>query len=418
MKRKLVACEIGPNYQLEDGVIALKLLVLLPIYHIFKKQIHQDKIIKNIFSDSSYIQFVDSGRTAMTLLLRSLSLDKESEVIIQGFSCVVVPNSVLQSNLVPILCDINETDYNLDLVDAEKKITNKTRVLIVQYSFGIIPKMNKVVEFCKKYNLILIEDCAHIFSHPILINGKEKQVGSLGYGSVLSFGRDKVVSSTIGGAVILNDSSKLYKTRLHEEYQNLPKISILREYQSLIYCILCVFLIRPFYHYGLGKLALFIFRKLHFIGGIYSIKEKKVTSEIVNHSKYSATLSILLQNQLKKISIYKAHRDNISKIYANELDLPVTNYNYLRFPVCVPSSAYSNIKSILRQNHILVGTWYNSIFIPADADLSKLSYNLGDLPICEKLVSNRVLNLPTNIHVTEKDAKKIASIIKPFLISK
>lgn len=418
MKHKLISCEIGPNYQLDDGLLALKLLILLPVYHILEKNIYYDNTLQNIFSKSSYIQFVDSGRTAMTLLLKSLCLDEGSEVIIQGFSCVVVPNSILQSNLIPILCDIDETNYNLDLIDAEKKITNKTRVLIVQYSFGIIPKMDSVVEFCRKYNLILIEDCAHIFNHTILIGGVEKQIGSIGYGSVLSFGRDKVISSTVGGAVILNDSSKTYKTKLYDEYQKLPKIGVLKEYQSLVYCILSVFVIRPFYHYGLGKLTLFIARKLHFIGEIYSIEEKKVTSIAIGRSKYSTILFILLQNQLNKINTYRNHRNNISKIYTSELGLSETNHNYLRFPIRVPKNKYSDIKRLLRQNYILVGTWYNSLFIPAEADLLRFGYCLGDLPICEELISDRVLNLPTNIHVTEEDAKKIANIIRPFLASK
>jgi perosamine synthetase len=417
VKKKLIACEIGPNYQIDDGLIAFKLFILLPVFYLLKN------INKNSFDSTSayfnrgaYFRYVDSGRTGLTLLLKSLDLEHGSEVLLQGFSCVVVPNSVLQANLVPVLCDINEFNYNIDLDLLESKVTKKTRVLIVQYAFGVVPDMEKVIDFCKKHNIFLIEDCAHVFNQKINIHGELKEVGSIGYGSALSFGRDKVISSTVGGAVVLNHQEQKYKNNLQIEYDKLPSMKQYKVYQSLLYCILTVFLIRPFYHYGVGKVVLFLSRKIHLIGDIYSTEEKKGTSYTNESSKYSDLLEILLKNQLKKLKKYQSHRQKLSKIYISELGLPSNSYNYLRFPLTVPKNNYNNIKKTLRTQHVLIGTWYNSLFIPAEAELDKFNYHLGDLPVCEKLINNRVLNLPTNINTSEDDAMKIAETIKPFLV--
>jgi perosamine synthetase len=419
VKKKLIACEIGPNYQLDDGLLAIKSLILLPWIKFVENDINlHSRLLPYFENNSPNMRLVDSGRTGLTILLKSLDLEPESEVLIQGFSCVVVPNSVLQAGLVPVLCDIDENNFNLDLTFAKAKITSKTRVLIIQYTFGIIPDMDKVLDFCTKCNIILIEDCAHIFNQKIKLQNQIREVGSLGYGSVLSFGRDKVISSTVGGAVVLNDKSPQYKANLDLEYNKLSNMSTWKECQSLFYCILSVFFIRPYYHYGLGKLVLFVSRKIHLIGEIYSLDEKKGTSTINNSSKYSNVLANILENQLKKIAKYQLHRQKISDIYTKELNLDTNNGNCLRFPISVPETHYLDIKKSLRKEYILVGTWYNSLFIPAEAELAKFNYHLGDLPICEKLATNKVLNLPTNIQTTELDAKQITDIIRPFLVSK
>jgi perosamine synthetase len=417
VKKKLIACEIGPNYQLDDGFLALKLIISLPLFYLLKNNNQTNKKLNLYFDQYSNLKFVDSGRTGLTLLLKSLDLECDSEVLIQGFSCVVVPNSVLQAGLVPVLCDIDEYTYNIDLSFAKSKITDKTRVLIFQYTFGIIPDMDKVLEFCKNNNIILIEDCAHIFRRKITIKGEIREIGTLGYGSVLSFGRDKVISSTVGGAIILNSLVPKHISRVQDEYIKLSNMRVWFVYQSLLYCILSVFIIRPFYHYGFGKIALFLARKIHLIGDIYSLEEKKGTSQVNNSSKYSDVLAILLENQLKKLDNFQIHRRKIADIYTHELELLNNTINYLRFPISVPNEYYTLIKKKLRQEYILIGTWYNSLFIPAEAELDKFNYHKGDLPICEKIANNRILNLPTNVNVSEADAKKITKIIKSFLVS-
>jgi perosamine synthetase len=411
VKNKLIACEVGPNYQIDDALIALMVIFLIPFFLFSKpKKIN----LPGVKNDNYYM--VDSGRTGLTLLLKSLGLDEGSEVLIQAFSCVVVPNSVRQSGLVPVLCDIDNSTYNLNLKSAEKKLSSKTRVFIIQYPFGIVPNMENVIDFCKTRNLILIEDCAHVFNQKVTVFGEQKYIGSLGYGAIFSFGRDKVISSTVGGAVVLNDGDESQKNRLEASCDNLPNMSIITVYQALLYCILTTFLIRPFYFSGFGKVVLFLARKVHIIGEIYTLDEKKGTQKSYNQSKYSPILTPLLSNQISKLNKFQSHRNSIARIYNDVLNLK-SNHNFLRYPVQVDEAEFFKIKKDMRSIGVLAGTWYNSLFIPSDVNLESLNYTFGSLPVCEHLIQNKVLNLPTNINTTEEKAKEIAQVVKRFLAS-
>jgi perosamine synthetase len=405
--KSLVACEIGPNYSYQQGIKAIGQMFQLPFTY---NQNHTTKL-SSYFSQSRY--FVDSGRTALYLLLKSLDLPKKSEVLIQGFSCVVVPNSVWQAGLNPVLVDINQENYNISIQDCNKKLTEKTRVLIIQYPFGFVPDLDEVVNFCHKHDIILIEDCAHSFGASGLLKNKNVQVGTIGYGAIFSFGRDKVISSTVGGVAVLNTPTVKNKKIMEMEYHKLNQMNFQKQLQSLIYISLSSLIIRPFYHFGIGKLVLVIAKKLNIIGNIYNPLEKKGTSKILSTSTFPLSLGKMLTNQIEGFEATKRHRKTIAKIYCKALGIEFhENYSHVRFPfVCQSTKEYEEILIESKKQGVILGRWYNSVFIPQDVDLTKFDYQLGDLPVCEELINKKILNLPTNIHVTKNQAKNLIQIL-------
>ena len=106
------------------------------------------------------VAFFNSGRSALLAILESFGIGAGDEVIVQAFTCVAVPNSVIWAGAKPVYVDIDES-YNTDPIDAEKKITKKTKALIVQNSFGIPAQIEKLLLLAKKYKFLVIEDCAH-----------------------------------------------------------------------------------------------------------------------------------------------------------------------------------------------------------------------------------------------------------------
>src|SRR5581483_4013141 len=112
----------------------------------------------------------------------------------QAFTCVAVPNSVLWTGAKAIYADIDETG-NLDPKDLEKKITKKTKAVIIQHTFGIAANMDAIQKVLKGKKIILIEDCAHALG----ASYKGKKLGTFGEFAFFSFGRDKVISSVFGG---------------------------------------------------------------------------------------------------------------------------------------------------------------------------------------------------------------------------
>jgi perosamine synthetase len=435
--KKLISPEVGANYRLKDGFLAI--LSLFNIFGIGQKEDLEfcqnwflkhfetrfNSILNSFWSNSKPIEsnaknflFTDGGRTSLYLLLKSLGLPAKSEVLIQGFSCVVLPNAIWQSGLKPILCDIEDKSFNINPETLEQKINSKTRVLILQYSFGLIPpNLDKILEICKKYNLVLIEDVAHSLGAKIIIQNQDFWVGSLGHAAIFSFGRDKIVSSTIGGTGVINFAPNFapnWNLNYKREYEKLPKMSFVKVLQSLSYPILTTFLIRPFYHQIFGKVILVIAKKLKLLANVYTQEETFGTDKLQQNSKYSQKLATLLKNQLKNISQLNAHRLHLAHFYSENLGLKFNpNAVYLRFPlVLANSSVYKHFKGKLRQEGVLIGTWYNSLFMQPNLDLLKFGIHKNDLPIAENLSENRVINLPTNIHVTQKDAQKIINILK------
>lgn len=421
-KFKLISCEVGPNYRLDDAIKAK--LSLLNVFGIGQKSAMKwcASWFRNYLSLSTQdkLLFTDNGRTSLYLILKSLNFDPQSEVLIQTFSCAVLPNSVWQAGLTPILCDIDENNYNFDLKKLQSKINSKTKAIVVQYTYGVVPDMQKIVDFCQKNKLILIEDCAHSLGAFASINGQQVKVGSIGQAAFFSFGRDKIVSTTIGGAGLFN-SKNLVETssdfkKLNKDFQNnydrLPKLKLGRVLQALVYPILTTVFIRPFYHIGLGKLVLLLSRKFKLIGEIYTPKEKLGTNSLETNSKYSLGLAPLLKHQLEKFEKLNLHRRELAQIYAGGLGLYYNENNvYMRFPIDLKDAeSHRKIYKKLRSLGILPGTWYKSFFQP-NIELAKFSAKPEDFPVTALLCDNRVLNLPTNINVSKEQAEMLVELI-------
>src|SRR3989344_1673659 len=159
----------------------------------------------------------NSGRSAFLAILESLGLEKGSEVLLQAFTCNAVPNPVMWAGLQPVYVDCNESDFNIDVEDLERKITSKSRVVVVQHTFGLPADMSKVMEICQKHNLILIEDCAHALGAKY----KGKEVGTFGKAAFFSFSRDKVISCVYGGMAVTNDPDTAERIRqYHDKISN------------------------------------------------------------------------------------------------------------------------------------------------------------------------------------------------------
>ena len=128
-------------------------------------------------------------------------------------------------------------------------------------------------------------------------------------------------------------------------------------------------------------------------------------------------LAELALNQFKKLEMFNEHRREIADFYFNELkntsfELPLkapdVKQTFLRFTIKHPK-AHQIIKSAWQRN-LLIGDWYTSPIAPHDTRLEKVEYTFGSCPKAEKL-SKVILNLPTHINISKKEAKRIIDFI-------
>ncbi|MEI7425017.1 MAG: DegT/DnrJ/EryC1/StrS family aminotransferase, partial [Candidatus Staskawiczbacteria bacterium] len=195
-----ISISLSPNVEKDDLRLALNLIIRPWLWK-------RGKAIKELESEFKkylgvkYAFSFNSGRSSFFAILKSLNLQDNDEVLLQAFTCNAVPNPILWVKLKPVYVDCNMDDFNIDPVDLESKITTKTRVVVVQHTFGLPANMDVIRGICGAYNLILIEDCAHSLGAEF--NGLK--VGSHSKASFFSFSRDKIISSIYGGMATTND---------------------------------------------------------------------------------------------------------------------------------------------------------------------------------------------------------------------
>lgn len=141
-----------------------------------------------------------SGTSALHLALIALSISKNDEIILPSYTCIAVAFPVLYQHAKPILVDITD-DYNISVEDIKKKITNKTKAIIVPHMFGCPADLNGIKELCEERDIYLVEDCAQ--SIGAIYRGKK--VGTFGDISIFSFYATKMMTTIQGGMVCTNN---------------------------------------------------------------------------------------------------------------------------------------------------------------------------------------------------------------------
>ena len=353
----------------------------------------------------------NSGRSAFLAILDSLGLEKGSEVLLQAFTCNAVPNPVLWNGLTPVYVDCNKEDFNIDVQDLERKMTPKSKVVLVQHTFGLPADMDRIMEICQKHNVILIEDCAHALGATY----KGKEVGTFGKAAFFSFSRDKVISCVYGGMAVTNDPDTAERIRQYHDKTSYPSSYWI--WQQLVHPVAMNWKILP--TYGLfGKYLLVLFQKLHVLSKAVAAKEKWGEKPDYFPKCMPNALALLALSQLEKLDRFNSHRKELAIQYHSDLrdtsfllpeQFAERENIFLRFTVR-HANAHNIIKKAWEQN-ILLGDWYTSVLVPEGTDMVAMQYQKGSCPNAERLAKT-TLNLPTHINIREWQYNKVIDFLR------
>jgi len=144
---------------------------------------------------------VTNGSSALDLAINALDIKPGDEVIMPTFTIISCAASIVRAGAKPVLVDSDSTTWNMDVSKIEKKITDKTKAIMVVHIFGLPVDMDPVLYLVKKYNLKLIEDAAQAIG----LKYKGKPCGSFGDISTFSFYPNKHITTGEGGMVLMND---------------------------------------------------------------------------------------------------------------------------------------------------------------------------------------------------------------------
>ena len=173
-----------------------------------------------------------SGTSALHLALIALGISKNEEVIIPSYTCIAVALPVLYQQAKPILADVSD-DYNISVEDVKKKITNKTKAVIVPHMFGYPADLEEIKELCEKNDIYLVEDCAQ----SIGATHHGKKVGTIGDISMFSFYATKMMTTIQGGMVCTNnlDWIQVIKDlRYHDQCRSLEDTDVRIKYSYMM----------------------------------------------------------------------------------------------------------------------------------------------------------------------------------------
>jgi dTDP-4-amino-4,6-dideoxygalactose transaminase len=153
--------------------------------------------------DVPYAMTTSSGTAALHAAYFGLDLDPGDEVLAPAYTHLSTVVPMLHANLVPVLCDVDEESGNLDLDDAEARISPRTQAVVVTHQYGRVCDMDRVREFAGRRGLRVVEDCSHAHG----ATSKGRLAGTFGDVACFSLQADKVVPAGEGGILITRDDA-------------------------------------------------------------------------------------------------------------------------------------------------------------------------------------------------------------------
>jgi len=156
---------------------------------------------------------VNSGTAALHLALLASGVGPGDEVITTPFSFIASANCCLYCGAVPIFADIDERTFNIVPHLIEKKITRKTKAVIIVHLYGQPCDMKEIIALCREHNLVLVEDACQ--AHGAQYAGQK--VGSFGIGC-FSFYPTKNMTTSEGGIITTNREDVARKARMTRQH--------------------------------------------------------------------------------------------------------------------------------------------------------------------------------------------------------
>ncbi len=354
-----------------------------------------------------------TGREALCALLQALPLAQDDEVIVQGYTCIVVPNAVHAAGGTCVYVDIDPATLALDPDAVARSITPRTRAVICQHTFGIPADTERLRAVCDAHKLLLIEDCAHVFPDargPAAIGRHADAV-------MFSFGRDKALSGVTGGAILTRDAALAERLRRREEAAtHLPLLTVKR---LLLYPLLYS-LARPLYGIGVGKALLAAARSLRLLVPIVTRSEKDGSMPPTQHALPGACAALALA-QLRRLDTINDHRRARTRQYLQAckdadwkpLDGVTPDLPLQKFPLFV-RDADAVRRALKAQNIHLQDGWTGCVVCPEDANAAAAGYAPGS-DLCAEQACTRILCLPTHPGTSEAQALTLLRRLSPLL---
>ena len=317
------------------------------------------------YLDVDKLELLTNGHMALELSLQAMNL--RGEVITTPFTFASTTHAIVRNGLEPVFCDINGTDYTIDVSKIESLITDKTSAIVPVHVYGNICDVEEIERIAGKYGLKVIYDAAHAFG----IKYKGVGIAHFGDASCFSFHATKVFNTIEGGAVAYRDEN------FGQDLYRLKNFGI-RDMETVD---------------GIGANA----KMNEFCAAMGLCNLKCIDGEID-----------------KRKEIYNKYQERLTGISGIKVpfvqDWVQANYSY--FPILIDEKKYGKSRNelydILVKNSIYPRKYFYPLTNTFDCFHGK--YDVGKTPVA-LYVSKRILTLPLYADLALADVDSICNII-------
>jgi len=345
---------------------------------IFSKDVTMSKVTKKFEKTFSkkiktpYSLMVNSGSSANLLAFQCLinpyrkkRLKKGDEVLIPSICWSTSFWPIIQSGLKPVFVDVDRENYNIDLKDLKRKISNKTRALMLIHVLGVCTNMDKLMKILNKNNIILIEDTCE----SIGAKYKNKFLGTFGDFSTFSFYFSHQISSIEGGMICCNnkqDEDIIKSLRSHgwtKDLSNQRKIERkFKEINKNFFFINSGFNFRPTDIQA--AIGLSQFKSLNNFINIRKINRNKIIKKLTTDKRWDEQVSFVKKDYNVKPSwfglsmLFNKKFKKSKKLILNRLDKlgienrPIISGNFLKQPALRKYNIKQKSKDFPNANYV------------------------------------------------------------------
>jgi len=316
---------------------------------------------------------------ALHLAMKILGIKDGDEVICPSLTFVATVNSIRYVNAIPVFADVKSyDDLTIDPEDIEKKITSKTKAIVVMHYGGFACDMDRIMAIAKKYNLKVIEDSCH----GPLSEHQGRKLGTIGDIGCFSFFSNKNISTGEGGMLVTNNPEYFQRAKLLRSH-GMTSLSYERSKgHSTSYDVVD-------------------------LGFNYRMDDIRASIGIVQLDK--------LENDLKKrAEVRKMYIRELSKIL--EIIIPFKDQNEFSsnyiFPIILKNSTYE--KRDMIRNKLAEAGIQTSVHYPAVHQFSIYKDFYKELPNTDYVADN-LITLPMYANLRKDDIECISEKLRIIL---
>jgi len=319
------------------------------------------------WNGSKYAFAFMGGRVALSAAIYALDLKPGDEVILPGYTCVVVPNAFHYAGVKTVYSDIELDTYGLDASLIEGKITPNTRAVLLHHLYGLVCRdYEQIIEVARHHGLSIIEDCAQSTGAEF----KNRKIGNFGDVAIYSSEQSKIFTTIQGGIATTNDD--LLAERLKEYYGQAPYPDETLIEKQLYNVIINYYSFKDPQRWWKGDLVRFIHKDKIIIST--TEEEEKGIKPSYYGRKMPSPIAAIGLNQLKKVDFYNQKRRETAKIWDNWCDkngykmpliTPHSTPVFLRYPVMVEPERKKDTSWAYKDLGISLGVWFVSNIHPA-----------------------------------------------------